>query len=331
MTERTSITDVPGIRVGQVQRVGEGWLTGVTVVLPPVGTVGGVDVRGGGPGTHETDALDPRAFVSLVDAVVLTGGSAYGLVAAHGAQRWCAQNHRGYRVGDAPEEVVPIVPAASIYDLGRGGTFHTHPTEQMGFEAALAAAISPEYGPVERGTVGAGTGAAIVDETFKGGVGSASVRLPAEYGDVLVGALVVVNSFGRPLQGQDLLATPSPATFRPGAHPPLNTTLAVVATNARLDPAQTSRMASTAHDGFARALDPVHTLADGDTIFALATGEVLLPGDTGRSADLREYRDGIIAVQASAAEAVRLAVRDAVASATVVRTPATYLPRYPLS
>lgn len=116
-----SVGDVPGVRVGHAQRVGEGWLTGVTVVLPPPGTVGGVDVRGGGPGTHETDALDPRTLVPTVDAVVLTGGSAFGLVAAHGAQRWLAEQGRGFPVSDVPGEVVPIVPAAAALGSAAGG------------------------------------------------------------------------------------------------------------------------------------------------------------------------------------------------------------------
>src|SRR6478736_6745079 len=116
----TAITDVPGVRVGHASRIGDGWLSGVTVVLPPPGTVGSVDGRGGGPGTHETDALDPTTLSAAVDAVVLTGGSAFGLATAHGAQRWCEEQGRGFAV---PGGVVPIVPAAAIFDLGRGGDF----------------------------------------------------------------------------------------------------------------------------------------------------------------------------------------------------------------
>ena len=128
----TAITDVPGLRVGHAGRTGEGWLSGVTVVLPPPGTVGSVDVRGGGPGTHETDALDPTTLTRTVDAVVLTGGSAFGLAAAHGAQRWCEENGRGFPVTGG---VVPIVPAAAIFDLGRGGDFAARPDAAMGYEA----------------------------------------------------------------------------------------------------------------------------------------------------------------------------------------------------
>src|SRR6476659_4057494 len=143
-----AITDVTGIRVGHVQRSGivqlpdggvqsDGWLTGVTVVLPPPGTVGSVDVRGGGPATFETDALDPGTLSQRVDAVVLTGGSAFGLAAAHGAQRWCEENGRGFPV---PGGLVPIVPAAAIFDLGRGGDFSARPDEAMGYAATAAAA-----------------------------------------------------------------------------------------------------------------------------------------------------------------------------------------------
>ncbi|WP_243738145.1 P1 family peptidase [Cellulomonas shaoxiangyii] len=339
-----ALTDVPGLRVGHVQRTDDGWLTGVTVVLPPPGTVGGVDVRGGGPGTHETDALDPRTLVPTVDAVVLTGGSAYGLVAAHGTQRWLAEQGRGFAVSPVPGEVVPIVPAAAVFDLGRGGVFGNHPTTAMGYAAAAAADASGDGAPVARGSVGAGTGAAIAGAAYKGGVGTASVRLDAL--GVVVAALVVVNAAGAPLGlgapasapggpvGADgprgtggplgaagaASATALPAKGVGGAPSPLNTTLAVVATDAALDPAETSRTATTAHDGLARALDPVHTLADGDTVFALATGAVALPGDR------PDRVAALVAVQAAAATAVRAAVADAVRSAAGVRTAAVHLP-----
>ena len=295
-----SLTDVAGIEVGHATRRGDGWLTGVTAVLLPPGTVGGVDVRGGGPGTHETDALDPRTLVPTVDAVVLTGGSAYGLVSAHGVQRFCAERGRGFPVGPGPGEVVPIVPAAAVFDLGRGGVFGNHPTEAMGHEAAAAA----HPGPVERGVVGAGTGA-VVGGRWKGGVGSASARS----GGVVVAALAVVNAVGLPV--------PGPAgPVEPG---PLNTTLVVVATDAALDPAETSRTATVAHDGLARALNPVHTLADGDTAFAVATGAVALPPE--RAARVRELVD----LQRVAADVVRDAVLDAIAAAEDVGP----YPRYP--
>lgn len=288
------LTDVDGVTVGHLTRRGDGWLTGVTVVLPPPGTVGGVDVRGGGPGTHETDALDPRTLVPTVDGVVLTGGSAYGLVTAHGAQRFLAEQGRGFPVGPGPGEVVPIVPAAAVFDLGRGGVFGNHPTEQMGYDAAASAAP----GPFARGVVGAGTGA-VVGGRYKGGVGTASARS----GNCVVAALAVVNAVGLPAPAVDAAGR---GPVEPG---PLNTTLVVVATDAGLDPAETSRTATAAHDGLARALNPAHTLADGDTVFALATGRVPLAGE--RAERVRQLVD----LQRVAADVVRAAVLDGIASA----------------
>ncbi|PRY10820.1 P1 family peptidase [Kineococcus rhizosphaerae] len=296
------LTDVAGLQVGHLTRRGDGWLTGVTVVLTPPGTVGGVDVRGGGPGTHETDALDPRTLVPTVDAVVLTGGSAYGLVTAHGVQRFLAERGRGFAVGDGPGEVVPIVPAAAVFDLGRGGVFAHHPTEAMGYAAAAAAT----GGDVARGVVGAGTGA-LVGGRFKGGVGTASARA----GGCVVAALAVVNAVGLPVGA--VAAGP----VVPG---PLNTTLVVVGTDAALDPAETSRTATAAHAGLARALDPVHTLADGDTVFALATGGVALADDR------RERVGQLVELQRVAADVVREAVLDGVAAAEDVGD----WPRFPL-
>lgn len=309
----SSITDVPGIRVGQVDRAGDGWLTGVTVVLPPPGTVGGVDVRGGGPATHETDALDPTARVHTVDAVVLAGGSAFGLAAASGAQRWCEEQGRGFRTLNA---LVPIVPAAAIYDLGRGGDIQARPDERMGYDAAAAAGASAEFAPVRRGNAGAGMGAAVDFGRYKGGVGTASLRMDGANGTVVVGALAVVNAAGAPV-----------VPGRPGgerAHggpAPLNTTLCVVATNAVLDPAEAKRTASAAHAGLARALDPSHTLVDGDVVFCLATGARPLAEEG--PADPR------LQLQILAADAVRLAILDAVASAEAVETPAGGLAKHP--
>ncbi|QOD02417.1 P1 family peptidase [Pseudarthrobacter sp. BIM B-2242] len=297
-----AITDVPGIRVGHVQKNDAGWLSGVTVVLPPPGTVGSVDVRGGGPGTHETDALDPTTLVSTVDAVVLTGGSAYGLVAAHGAQRWCEENGRGFPVTGG---VVPIVPAAAIFDLGRGGDFSARPTADMGYAAAVAAAAEKDGHAVARGNVGAGTGA-VIARTYKGGVGTASITL--ENG-VVVGAIAVVNALGLPI------GTAAAAEAQPGSG--LNTTLVVVATNAVLDPAECKRTASAAHAGLARALNPSHTLADGDTVFCLATGDVALDRSTETARQI-----SLITLQSAAADVVRLAILDGVHSAAAVSTPA---------
>lgn len=306
-----AITDVPGIQLGHSQRIGNGWLSGVSVVLPPPGTIGSVDVRGGGPGTHETDALDPTTMVSTVDAVVLTGGSAYGLAAAGGVQRWCEENGRGFRV---PGGVVPIVPAAAIFDLGRGGNFSARPNADMGYEAALDAASTAERAVVERGNVGAGTGAAIGAGAFKGGLGTASVSLTGQNAHIVVGAVAVVNAAGIPWL---------PGTVPPTAGEGLNTTLVVVATNATLTVAEAKRTATAAHAGMARALNPVHTLADGDTIFALATcAEILVPHPDIPVAALIE-------LQSAAAEAVRLAIDDGVRSANAVETPAGRLNPYP--
>ncbi|WP_426225621.1 P1 family peptidase [Pseudarthrobacter sp. DSP2-3-2b1] len=319
-----AITDVQGIRVGHAGRTGDGWLTGVTVVLPPPGTVGSVDVAGGGPATHETDALDPSTLVATVDAVVLTGGSAYGLASAGGAQQWCEENGRGFAV---PGGVVPIVPAAAIFDLGRGGDFSARPTADMGYAATAAAAAQEEGADVERGNVGAGTGA-LIARTYKGGVGTASVTL--ENG-VVVGALAVVNALGLPVaDGRQepqpsarSVVPPLDARFRAPepadreAAPGLNTTLVVVATNAVLDVAECKRTASAAQAGIARALNPSHTLADGDVVFCLATGTVTLDrsSETARQVSL-------ITLQSAAADVVRLAILDGVASAEAVSTPA---------
>lgn len=322
-----AITDVPGVRVGSAERVGNGWLTGVSVVVPPAGTVGAVDVRGGGPGTHETDALAPGTLVATVDAVALTGGSAYGLVAAHGVQRWCEEQGTGYTVG--PGVVVPIVPAAAVFDLGRGGDPGARPDIGLGYEAAAAASS----GAVRTGCVGAGTGALLRTGTLKGGLGTASITLPS---GVVVGALVAVNAAGSPFDAAGRLygaqwvddeglrpVVPSggvvvPPLPEPAARSGFNTTLAVVATNARLDVAQARRAAGSGHDGLARALRPVHTLLDGDTVFMLATGQVALPDQVG----------DVAAVQAAAADAVTLAVLDAVLCATSVSTPALTVPSY---
>lgn len=339
MAERSAITDVAGVRVGHAQRIGDGWLTGVTVVLPPPGTRGAVDVRGAAPGTHETDALRAGAVAPYPQAIVLTGGSAYGLAAATGVQLWCAERGLGHRVGPAPHEVVPIVPTAAIFDLGRGGTFTAWPDAALGREAAEAAAAASGAEPVARGTVGAGTGATLVDETFKGGVGTASMTTDLVDGQrAQVGAIVVVNAFGSPRTTRDATvpapspdppSTGAPGTDRARTSPPLlNTSLVVLATDVALDEAQLARLAGAGHDGLARAIDPVHTLADGDTVFALSTDRIPLPARGADLASARPWRDSVLAVQAAGAHAVELAVRDAVVSANAVRTPVLDLPRF---
>jgi L-aminopeptidase/D-esterase-like protein len=278
-----SITDVDGILVGHHHRLdpgatlGSGWATGSTVILTPPGTVGAVDVRGGGPGTRETDLLDPANSVRHVDAVVLTGGSAFGLAAADGVMHWLEERGRGVKLDGG---VVPIVPAAVIFDLPVGG-WSCRPTAAFGYSAAESAATS-----VPVGSVGAGVGARA--GVLKGGVGTASIRLDS---GVTVGAIVAVNPVGNvvnPATGlpwmSDLvedLGLVAPAGHEREAlaalhvqASSLNTTIAVVATDAAISPAGCRRVAIAAHDGLARTIRPVHTPMDGDTVFALATGAV---------------------------------------------------------
>ncbi|MFF3938940.1 P1 family peptidase [Streptomyces phaeofaciens] len=284
-----ALTDVAGLRVGHASRTGGGWLTGTTVVLaPPGGAVAAVDVRGGGPGTKETDALDPRNLVQRVEAIVLTGGSAYGLDAASGVMAWLEEQRRGVPVGPDPAHVVPVVPAACVFDLGRGGDFSARPDAATGRTAVEAAAASEPGAPVPQGCVGAGTGAVV--GLMKGGVGSASTVLDS---GVTVAALVVANAagsvtdpetgvlYGELFQGRveypqarvhEAARRRLAESAAKNAPPPLNTTLAVVATDADLTKAQAQKLAGTAHDGIARAVRPVHLLHDGDTVFALATG-----------------------------------------------------------
>jgi putative pantetheine hydrolase len=280
---RNDLTDVAGLAVGHYQRASRGWLTGTTVVVPPPGTVGGVDVRGGGPGTRETDPLNPVNMVTTVDAVCLTGGSAYGLDAAGGVMAWLEEQPRGFQVGPLDHHVVPIVPAAVVFDLGAGGDFRKRPDRDFGFRAADAARSRP----VRQGTVGAGTGAHAA--ALKGGVGSASVVTDD---GITVAALVVLNSGGSPVDpatgelwgARYGLAGEFAHVRRPRAAevkafralkfgpPPLNTTLAVIATDARLTKSECTRLAGAGHDGMARAVSPIHTYTDGDVSFALATG-----------------------------------------------------------
>jgi len=294
-----SLVDVAGIHVGHLTRDEPGWLTGVTVVLaPPGGAVCGVDVRGGGPGTRETDLLDPRNLVDRVDAVLLGGGSAFGLAAADGVMEALADDGRGWPMATPPDpgRVVPVVPAAILFDLGRGGAWTHRPRAEDG-RAAYAAASGTA---VAQGNVGAGTGAKAGG--LRGGVGSASVVLPS---GVTVAALVVVNAVGSVvdlttglpyavrlgLPGEFAhLRRPSPADLTAArarslasveagdsAMPGLATTIGVVATDATLTKAQCQKMAGVGHDGIARAVRPVHTLFDGDTLFAMATGSGAAP------------------------------------------------------
>ncbi|RZQ59335.1 P1 family peptidase [Amycolatopsis suaedae] len=269
------ITDVAGVQVGHHERVGDGWATGTTVVLVPEGTVGAVDQRGGAPGTRETDLLKPENLVQHVNAVCLSGGSAYGLAAADGVMRWLAERSRGVPVGSRPHEVVPIVPSAVLFDIPVND-WGNRPDASFGYAACEAA------GPrVAEGTVGAGAGA--VAGSLKGGVGSASEVV----GEVTVGALAVVNAYGETVRldsGVPYAAEEAidegfgvpPWPGRPGRVTPrkasgLNTVIGVVAVNAGLSKAQARRLAVAGQDGIARAVRPAHSMFDGDTVFALAT------------------------------------------------------------
>lgn len=328
-----SITDIGGIRVGHYQRLdpdaslGAGWACGTTVVLPPPGTVGAVDCRGGAPGTRETDLLDPVNSVRFVDAVVLGGGSAYGLAAADGVMLWLEEQQRGVAMGAG---VVPIVPGAVIFDLPVGG-WACRPTAEFGRAACEAAATE-----VAVGTVGAGVGARA--GSLKGGVGTASVALKS---GVTVGALVVVNAAGNvvdPATGlpwqADLIAEfelrPPPAeqvaafAQLPSPLSALNTTIAVVATDAALSPAACRRVAIAAHDGLARAIRPAHTPLDGDTVFALATGAVEVPPEPDTPAAMSPETPLVTAVGAAAADCLARAVLAGVIAAESVAGIPTY-------
>ncbi|MDT5006676.1 MAG: hypothetical protein QOJ24_3852 [Mycobacterium sp.] len=329
----SAITDVGGIRVGQHHRVdadatlGSGWASGTTVVLTPPGTVGAVDGRGGAPGTRETDLLDPSNSVRHVDAVVLSGGSAYGLAAADGVMSWLEEHGRGVAMEGG---VVPIVPAAVVYDLPVGG-WQCRPTAAFGYAAAEAAGTE-----VALGTVGAGAGARV--GVLKGGVGTASVTLES---GVTVGAIVVVNAAGEVIdtatglpwqadQSEEFGLTRPPAdqiaafAARNVEFSPLNTTIAVVATDAALSPAGCRRIAIAAHDGLARTIRPCHTPLDGDTVFALATGAVEVPPDPETPASMSPEVSLITAVGAAAADVLARAVLVGVLAAESVAGIPTY-------
>ena len=277
-----TITSVPGIEAGHYTDLRNA--TGCTVVLCSRGAVGGVDVRGGSPGTRETDLLQPARRVDQLFAVSLSGGSAFGLDAATGVMAWLEEHDTGYRV--TPDVIVPIVSSAIIYDLGLI-TSKVRPGPQEGRSACNAASADP----LAEGTVGAGTGATVAKtggthRACKGGLGSSSIRLP---GGAMVGALVVVNSIGGirdPYTGE-LVAGPrrhdgtfddpvgilldgSPAQMPAG---PVNTTIGVVATDAKLTREEANYMARVSHNGLSMTIHPCHTIRDGDTMFAMSTGE----------------------------------------------------------
>lgn len=328
-----SLADVGGIRVGHHQKVGAdaklgaGWATGTTVVATPPGTVGAVDCRGGAPGTRETDLLDPSNSVRNVDAVVLSGGSAFGLAAADGVMTWLEQHGRGVAMDGG---VVPIVPSAVIFDLPVGG-WQCRPNAEFGYLAIERAGTD-----VGIGTIGAGVGARA--GVLKGGVGTASVRLNS---GVTVGALVVVNSAGDVVDrdtGLPWLAYQIEefGLVRPPADQlaayaerrcelsPLNTTIAVVATDAALSPSGCRRVAMAAHDGLARTIRPCHTPVDGDTVFALATGALEVNPGPNTPASMSPDVPLITAVGAAAADCLAQAVLIGVLAADEVAGIPTY-------
>jgi L-aminopeptidase/D-esterase-like protein len=272
------ITDIAGIRVGHTTDLEAG--TGCTVVLCDPPAVGGVDVRGGAPATRETDLLHPLYMVEQVNAILLTGGSAFGLEAAAGVMRYLEEHGQGFETGVAR---VPIVPAAAIFDLAIGSA-QIRPDAAAGYRACEQA----REGPIAQGNVGAGTGATVgklagPHLAMKGGLGSASAELPD---GTRVGALVVVNASGNivdPESGSVIAGAgvhqrqgegghEQDAAARPVQNPFGNTTIAVVATSATLTKAGINKVAQMAHNGLARAIQPVHTMFDGDTVFALALG-----------------------------------------------------------
>ena len=282
-----AITDVAGIEVGHFSDTRRP--TGCTVIISRDGAVGGVDVRGAAPGTRETDLLAPGNFVQQVHAVMLAGGSAWGLAAADGAMRYLEEQGVGL---DVRFGTLPIVPAAVLFDLPMGDA-RIRPDAESGYAACVAASSAA---PAE-GNVGAGSGALVgklfgVDRAMKGGIGTASVTVNG----VTVGALIAVNSLGdvldpdtaqvvagaRTADGKALLDTRR-ALLRGEVPKPLlagtNTTIGVIATDAVLTKVQANRLANVAHDGLARAINPVHTMSDGDTLFVLATGRVALADD----------------------------------------------------
>jgi L-aminopeptidase/D-esterase-like protein len=282
----TTITAVDGLKVGSITL--PSGTTGCTVILVDgEGVPGGVSQRGGAPGTRETDLLNPLNMVDKVNAIVLSGGSAFGLDAATGAVKWLEEHNIGWDVRVAK---VPIVPAAILFDLPIGNNAKNHPGADCGYKAVEAATTAP----VAMGTIGAGAGATVgkmggPGTSMKGGLGSAALRMP---NGLVVGAIVAVNAAGDildPNTGRVVAGARKPdgtfadarALLRSGAlterrgaapRPAENTTIGLVATNARLTKAEVSRMALMGDDGYARAIFPSHTMGDGDTVFSLATG-----------------------------------------------------------
>ena len=307
----SALTDVPGFRVGHAQD--RTAATGCTVVLCPPGTIGGLDIRGSAAGTRQTDSLLPSHFVDEVHAVVLSGGSAFGLDASGGVMKFLEEKEIGYQTSAAK---VPIVPTAIIFDLGIGKG-RVRPDPEMGYQACLQS----QAGPVEEGSVGVGTGATVgklmgVSLATKGGVGTSSIILPDR---IVVAALVVVNAFGDVVdlkEGRILAGARDPrdpsrfvdsaglikagAPVRKPESAFQNTTLGVVATNVKLSKRQAIKVAQMAQSGLARTISPIHSTVDGDLIFALSAGDM--------QADVNAV--GVMAAEAVAASVIR-AVRAA--------------------
>ena len=342
---RNSITDVRGVLVGHEQRLDEQWATGTSVVLTAGGASAAVDVRGGGPGTRETDVLEPTHAVQQAHAIVLTGGSAYGLAAADGAMRWLGEREHGFPVGTEPHEVVPVVPAAVLFDLPMGD-WGNRPDAAFGHRACHAASATE----AREGNVGAGTGA--VAGSLKGGTGSASAVFTSDVlgSEVTVGALMAVNSSGSVIDPEtglpwnphpglrapsaDEIAAGKRLGPRPSRHGtaqrPVNTTIGVVATDLALTKPQCHRIAVAGHDGLARAIRPAHGMSDGDTVFALSTGS----SAASRERDSDQRLAGAEArlldeVCAAAADVVQHAIVRAVLAAEPVGEVTSYTRTYP--
>lgn len=309
-----TITNVPGIEVGHFTDTRRP--TGCTAIIARGGAVAGVDVRGAAPGTRETDLLHPANLVEQVHAIVLAGGSAWGLDAASGAMQWLEENHIGLPVGFG---LVPIVPAAVLFDLAVGDA-KIRPDARAGYLACMAASAQP----AAEGNVGAGAGALVgklfgLQRAMRGGIGSASITVNG----ITVGAIVACNAVGdvidptsgqvlagaRTFDGDALLNSRNALLAGVAPQSPLagtNTTIGVIATDATLTKAQAHRLAQVAHDGLARSINPVHTLLDGDTLFALGTGRA------GQSASM-------LLLSTLAAEVTARAVVRAVLAATGLR------------
>jgi len=301
------ITDIPGIRVGHDTNLEAG--TGCTVILCDTPAVGGVDVRGGAPATRETDLLHPLHMVEEVHAIVLTGGSAFGLDAAGGVMRYLEEHSIGIDVGVAK---VPIVPAAAILDLGFGSA-SVRPDAASGYRACEQATAEA----IPQGNIGAGTGATVgkllgPGFMMKGGLGSASTRMDD---GTLVGAIVVVNALGDvidPQTQQVIAGARNPLGGFIASNPFDNTTIAVIATSANLPKDATNKVAQMAHDGIAQVIRPAHTMFDGDTVFALALGTALQPKEAATTASQ------VSMIGATAAATLARAILNAVRNATAL-------------